>query len=455
MPCPDPNEDVPSFFTYFGQFVDHDMTLDKLLLTELLAEGRVVEPSTIINNRDPRLNLDSVYGLGPEANPELYELDKLHLRVNGRDLPRDPLCVISTQPATSAAAPDCKAILFEGRNDENQIIAQIHVAFLRAHNKLIDQGYNLQHARELMRWRYQWIVVHEFLPEVLDPDVYAAVFHDSAITTKYFDPKQAFKAAMPVEFSVAAYRFGHSQVRRAYILLDGCRTNSPAPAECGVGKNPKVQVFNGTAGDLHGGRQIALDHTIFWPNFLRIVGQETGQPNTGQVTANISRKIDTLLSSGLFTLPAGAEPDAGTGEGTISILAQRNLQRANIYGLPSGQDVAARLGIKVIPNTCPVETDIPNTCPKSIASEIPRLAAALADPSYQGKAPLWLYILAESTVFHNGHKLGPTGSRIVAEVIGGLLAGDVRSYYRRGWTPPGGSYRAQDLLVDAGVLTLQ
>ena len=156
VPNDDNPDNVPSFFTYFGQFLDHDMTLDTLPLPT-----QFVDPSTIPNLRDPRLNLDSVYGGGPEANPELYATDKRHLLVNGRDLQR---------------RPDGSAILFEGRNDENQIIAQIHVAFVRAHNRLIDQGYNLEHARELMRWRHQWIVVHELLPDVLDPAVYADVF---------------------------------------------------------------------------------------------------------------------------------------------------------------------------------------------------------------------------------------------------------------------------------------
>jgi hypothetical protein len=420
-PLSDDNSDVTSFFTYFGQFVDHDLTLDKLPLpTEF------VDPNTIPNSRDPRFNLDSVYGGGPAANPELYEADQLHLKVNGRDLPRDPSCVVPI-PAASTNTP-CPAILVEPRNDENQVIAQLHVAFLRAHNALIDQGYSYQLARELMRWRYQWIVVHEFLPEVLDTAVYNDVFRpDGSIRTKYYSSQQAFRAVMPVEFAVAAYRFGHSQVRRAYNIVQG---------------GGRVQVFNpaNTVADLHGGRQIATDHVIFWPNFLPIDGQpSTAAAGTGQVVANISRKIDTLLSSGLFGLPIpGAEP-AGS-----AILAKRNIQRAREYGLPSGQAVATRLraddpSIHVYTNA-------------EIMSAIPRLAPALGDPSYLGEAPLWLYILAESKIVQDGERLGPVGSRIVAEVMGGLLANDVRSYYRRNWVPDGGVFRAQDLLRHAGVL---
>ena len=396
----DDNPDlVPAFFTYLGQFLDHDMTLDTLPLP-----SDFVDPTTIPNHRDPRLNLDSVYGRGPADNPELYEADGKRLKVNDRDLPRNA---------------DGSAIVGDGRNDENQVIAQIHVAFLRAHNRLIDMGYSFDKARELMRWRFQWIVVHEFLPEVLDPDVYADVFQeDGSIRTRFYDPNQARKAEMPVEFSVAAYRFGHSMVRRAYNITQG---------------GGRIQVFNPTANDdLHGGRPIAVDHVIFWPNFLNVDGTTpTGLEDVHPI--NISRKIDTLLSSGLFTLPIpGAAP-----EGT-SILARRNIQRAREYGLPSGQEVAARLEIPILTNT-------------AIMAAIPRLNV-LADQTYVGEAPLWLYALAESQIVHTGAKLGPVGSRIVAEVIGGLLAADNRSYYRKHWTPDGGAFRAQDLLREAGVV---
>ena len=396
---------VRAFFTYFGQFLDHDMTLDTLPLPV-----DFVDPNTIVNSREQRLNLDSVYGSRKRPNPALYEADGKHLRVggpNGRDLPRD---------STGTA------IVGDPRNDENQVIAQIHVAFLRAHNRLVADGFKFEDARQLMEWRHQWIVVHEFLPEVLDPDVYADVFGaegDGPIKTRFYDFKKAEKAEMPVEFSVGAYRFGHSQVRAAYRLIEG---------------GPFVQVFNPSApDDLRGGRPIASDHVIFWPNFLSVDGLAPA--------VNISRKIDTLLSAGLFTLPIPGAEASGS-----AILAKRNIQRARQYGLPSGQAVATRLGLDVLTN-------------EEIAAAIPRLAALLGDAfktpgSNVAEAPLWLYILAESQIVHDGAKLGPTGSRIVAEVIGGLLAADKNSYVRRGFVPAGGSFRVQDLLVEAGVLQL-
>jgi hypothetical protein len=185
---------------------------------------------------------------------------------------------------------------------------------------------------------------------------------------------------------VAAYRFGHSQVRKAYILAQfDNRVDPTISANCAPTPSPcpiKLQVFNNfSAADLHGGRQIATDHLIFWPNFLPVDGQPlTGQFGTGQVAANISRKIDTLLSSGLFGLPIpGAEP-AGS-----AILAKRNLQRAREYGLPSGQAVAARL--KCNDDSIHVYTNA------EIAFYIPRLAVLTTDD--------YKVILADGTLADN------------------------------------------------------
>jgi Animal haem peroxidase len=268
-----------------------------------------------------------------------------------------------------------------------------------------------------MEWRFQWIVVKHFLPEVLDDGVYDEVFRpNGTIHTRYFDPKRAAKADMPVEFSVAAYRFGHSQVRKAYRITEG---GSP------------VQVFSPdfpTVEDLRGGRSIDPNHRIFWPNFISIDGVTP--------PVNISRKIDTLLSEGLFFLP----PGAATG---VSILAKRNIQRAREYGLPSGQAVAAHLGLDFLTNADIAE--------KILDADGNQRLAIIEDPAFKGEVPLWLYILAESEIVHNGAKLGPVGSRIVAEVIGGLLAADRNSFYRRGWAPEGGDFSPQDLLREAGV----
>src|SRR4051812_17661139 len=134
-------------YTYFGQFVDHDITRD-----EAPNPSSPVDPTTLTNFRTFKLDLDSMYGGGPTGSPQLYDGDKFRLQEpnpNGvRDLPRDP---------------DGTAILVEPRNDENQIIAQEHIAFAKAHNRLIDLGASFDEARSILTAHYRNIVLNDFL----------------------------------------------------------------------------------------------------------------------------------------------------------------------------------------------------------------------------------------------------------------------------------------------------
>src|SRR3712207_4884939 len=202
------NLDNPSGFTYFGQFVDHDLTRDTSPLPAL-----PVDPVSLINARTFRFDLDSVYGGGPSVSPPLYEADRKRVRVQAAnvngvpDLPR-----VGSNPA---AAP---AIIGDPRNDESQIISQLHLAFLKAHNKLIDRGLSFNEAQKKLRWHYQRAVVDDFVPHILRPDIAEAVRtgkNEFPVQEKVFDPLREQRDMTPVEFAVAAYRFGHSMVRLA------------------------------------------------------------------------------------------------------------------------------------------------------------------------------------------------------------------------------------------------
>ncbi len=399
-PMFDPNlddDDTPqrtkSFFTYWGQQVDHDLTLDQ---RSALADP--VDPSTLTNFRTPVLDLDSVYGGGPDESPELYDGDKFRLSPSGRDVPRNP---------------DGSAVIGEGRNDENQVVLQIHVALERFHNAMVDRGYGFGKARRLTQWHAQYVTVNEFLRNVIDPTVYDQVFPaDGKINRTLYSPQQAKLGDLPVEFTAAFYRFGHSEVRRAYTILQN---------------GGRVQVFNANGVDLRGGRPLTPDRFIFWPNFIDV----DGVPQ--QPVPNIKRKIDQMLSSGLFVLPI-----PGAAQDGPSILAVRNMQRAAKYGLPSGQDIAHTLGYKAYTN-------------QEIATAIPSLSE-ITGPEWNGELPAWLYMLAESKITSDGARIGPTGSRVIAETFAGIIAGDPNSYYSRGWSPEEGEGRAQDFLRVAGLL---
>jgi hypothetical protein len=340
------NEGLTSGFTYFGQFLDHDLTLD----TSPPPTGPV-DPTTLVNRRTFAFDLDSVYGDGPTGSPQLYAADGQHLlyqerNVNGvRDLAR---------------RADGSAILAEGRNDENQIIAQIQVTFIRAHNRLVDSGLSFADARATLRAYYRKAIVNDFIPHSLAPV--------SAQLVKKLEPK---KKGTPIEFSVAAYRFGHSQVRLAY------RFN--ATNNC---QNLQVFSLTAPAASLMGGRTIQAGRQIDWGMFFTDFPQPVGC--AGVQPRNLSRQIDPLISASLFRLPIpGAE---ATGD---NVLAFRNMSRAGFYGLPSGQSVAKSLGLPVI-----------------------SAASLNLGPGFETGTPLWYYILAESQQ-QGGRVLGPTGSVIV------------------------------------------
>ena len=186
------NSSIPPVYTYWGQFVDHDLTantdrdsaISDITRPDLapLAPGFVT--ANLFNLRQPALNLDSVYGDGPAGSPELY--DGIRLKVGTvaetSDNPARPIGGDHIPPETDARrdlprAADGTATIGDARNDENLIVAQLHTAFLRFHNAAVDwvrdhdPGYDtdtevFDRARQLTQWHYQWLVIHDFLQTV-------------------------------------------------------------------------------------------------------------------------------------------------------------------------------------------------------------------------------------------------------------------------------------------------
>src|SRR5215510_14957677 len=391
---------VGAGFTFWGQFLDHDVTL---MVEPLGSADRSLRG--LLNGRTAFLDLDSVYGGGLQGSPQLYDRRGrfLFATPNGfEDFQRDP--------ATGVA------VLVENRNDENLIIAQLHIAFQKFHNHYIDKGLSFKAAQQQVRWHWQWIVVNEFLPTMVGQDVVNRFltrdrFGRPKVRQEFFDPGRSVRPQMPIEFAVAAYRFGHSMVRNAYAMNEGGFT----------------AIFNAEGTDLRGSRPIPPELEIDFINFFQIPG--------GPPPRNVFRKIDSLISPNLFILPIGPVV-ASADTPVVQSLALRNLLRGARLGLPSYHDVATAMGITPLSNEM----------------------LGLTDPAWGGKAPLWYGILKESEVLHNGARLGPTGGRIVAEVILGLIDTDDDSYFnaRRPWAPKDGStpgtFFMHDLLRLAGAL---
>jgi hypothetical protein len=388
------NPKIPSGYTYFGQFVDHDLTFDPVSSLQ-----RRNDPDALVDFRSPRFDLDSVYGSGPADQPFLYQADHLRLVIDPKNVKGEP----DLQRNASGVA-----LIGDPRNDENIIVGQLQLTWIRFHNKVaakvakdksVPEAKKFEVAQRLVRWHYQWVVMEDFLPRVAG----AGPVNERRkrgkdgvrIDTRWFEPKT--ELFMPVEFSVAAYRFGHSMVRPSYDL-NQIVTDRPIfiPGE-------KV----GELDDLRGFRPLPGAWTIDWSFFLDGAPGKAGKPQS-------SRKIDAHLSPGLFDLPGFPSKE--------SSLAFRNLKRGEALGLPSGQDVAELVGVKPLSG-------------KKLGAPEP--------------TPLWFYILKESGLKGGAH-LGPVGGEIVADVLLGLLKEDSHSFVNQNpkWKPTLGSKAGKFTLAD-------
>ena len=425
-------------YTFLGQFIDHDITFDSTPL-----DLQQKDPDALVNFRTARYDLDSVYGKGPTLEPDIYDPADRHkfliekrsdqAKYTTTDADGNTVEVIEDVVVEDVPRRDNgTAIIPEGRNDENLVVIQFHVAFMKFHNRLVDyvrsQGVMssavFETARRLARWHYQWMVIHDFLPAIVGPEMKNAVYKDNpgaapTITVSYYKPtNRENKPFMPVEYAVAAYRFGHSMIRPVYVINKFTQNTIP--------------IFETTPGmNLNGRRPIPGSLVIDWRNILPNI-----QPDPFPAdTVRKSRRIDTRLSAPLFNLPNSVVPP----DDPQTLLAVRNLLRGQRVGLPSGQQVAKQMRVTALSNDrlSYRMTYDPVTQTDSEKYD-PDLASFLKQKGWNGEAPLWFYILKEAELLPNrGRQLGVVGGRIVAEVLVGLLQRDVNSYLSQNpaWRP--------------------
>ncbi len=401
---PGENPDLPAGYTYLGQFVDHDITFDPASSLE-----RRNDPDALRSYRTPRFDLDSLYGSGPADSPYLYDQDdpvKLLVGANAdeafetEDLPRNQ---------------QGRALVGDPRNDVHVLISQLHLAFIHFHNAVVDhlrdRSFTAEdlftEAQRLTRWHYQWVIVEDYLRRLAGSDVVDRVLveDDAGRRTaklRFFRWKR--EPFIPVEFSAAAYRFGHSQIRARYQLnpeLDPIHILLPTP-------DPDPMQH------LGGFRPLPKGWKIRWDLFFEV---DASSPQ-------LSRRIDTKMTGPLIQLAPFLDEQRRS-------LALLDLLRGKALALPSGEAVAAAMGTSV-----PTE-----------------------DLGLSGRTPLWYYLLREAEVLAEGRRLGPTAAGIVGEVFVGFLAADPSSYLRAqpGWAPElpaaePGRFTIVDLLRFAGAI---
>jgi hypothetical protein len=405
------NPDIPAGFTYLGQFLDHDITFDPV--SSLTRQN---DPDALRTFRTPRLDLDSVYGSGPDDQPYLYDQEDHGetFLIGDRGTANEDLQRNSQG----------RALIGDPRNDENMIISQVQHAWLRFHNQVMADlraGKHHNHlwshrkedrfreAQRIVRWHYQWIIIEDFLRRIVGNDLVEALAPVTSvpggIKVRRFDPKPRYYspdpsagAFIPIEFSAAAYRYGHSQIRSDYELNDVIQDKTIFP----TADHP------GDTDHLKGFRPLIPGWKIQWRRFFELGGADDDLQRT--------RLIDTKLAVPLAHLPEPID-DAGRS------LALRNLLRGLRMDLPSGQSVARLMGFKP-------------------------LTAAEAGPP--GDLPLWYYVLAEAKNQQGGKRLGAVGGRLVAEVILGLIDADRSSFLRvePGWQPFLGAHHGKFTMAE-------
>jgi hypothetical protein len=442
----DPEESgIPALYTYFGQFIDHDITFDPN--TTLIQHS---DPDAVTDFRTPALDMDNIYGRGPNDQPYLYD--------NGPKFLLGDLLDNGAPDLSRNNAAIRRALIGDPRNDENSIVSQLQALMLRFHNRVVDEksGLAFEAYQRIVRFHYQWVVLHDFLPRIIS----AAVLDKLKTDGKYDRSKLEFfhwknEPFMPVEFSVAAYRLGHSMIRPGYRLNDDDSTLLPI-----------FPLPPGFPEGLTGFQAMKKNRGIDWPRFIDTEVRSYGTDNSSDAGTKkrlqFAYRIDTSVVTPLSMLPAPVAPDPPPS------LPQRNLIRGFELGLPSGQDVARAMRVPILDDKDIIlgkAVDQPDN-----TGDDPDVRGSIVDvagAAFKDKCPLWAYILAEAfgtrmdvTIPVTEKKiistpqLGPVGGRIVAEVFLGMLFGDNDSYLSLdpNWTPTitkGGSFLLRDLVTYA------
>jgi len=415
------NARVPAGYTYLAQFIEHDISLDFASVGE-----RYRDPLGVENFRTPSLDLDSLYGSGPDCSPHLYARNP-----NDGNRPGPKFLIGTTirayrnfgnvPPSLPNDLPrnaEGLALIADHRNDENLVLAQLHVAWLKFHNKVVDQLDDgtlaskelFEQARQVVTWHYQWLVLHDFVDRITASGLVDKVIREGR---RYYRFNRV--PYLPVEFSAAAFQLAQTMVRESYSHNRIFSPNGEPP----VPVTPRMlNTFTGRAGGIIGNLSpepltapaplsvLSSNWIIDWRRYFDF--DTASQPH---FLFNHSRKLDPYLAASLHDLPHGG-----------GNLALKTLQQGALLGLPSGQDIAASMKI-----------GNPLT-PDEIASGSDGLIAKRHGLHLD--TPLWFYILKEAQLRGGGERLGPVGARIVAEVFVGLVQGDPESYLGQpDWQP--------------------
>lgn len=474
---------VPAAFTYFGQFMNHDLSAPKRKAAGDPPAGIIgtLDPASLtkgwraknvraiidhfINQHEQPLTLYSLYSDGPERGNEavraLYNPDKTFVlgktiklpkeffeenkkdpdsiihATDAPDIPRWPKGRVDGEPSAGNAAlssptDDRKPLIADQRNDGNLILSQLHLAFMLCHNKAIrlltksgtPAGKVFEEARQLVTLHYQWLILNDYLPALLSKTVI-----DQPMSQWGAPDLPSYEAgSVPMEFTTAAFRFGHSMVGRVYDY------------NANFGKNGRFgphatlrDLFNFTShGDMGNPVNPPLqlpDHWVIdWERLTRSTPADAAQSGApGQAEG-----IDFDIAPGMFDDASNVQIDR---HGSILF---RNLVRGFQRRIPFGQRLAMACWGKDHKTLSSIDILDALTERRKPEAVRERLRATAKELGFDENTPAWLYFLCEAKVIEKGKRVGPTASKIIAASIIRILRQNkdsVLNYKGGGWKP--------------------
>ncbi len=402
---------IPAGLTYIGQMISHDIV-----------------PST--NNRFPRqngadvtpfLNLDSLYG-----DDKFLDEDGI-ISLEGKFILGNSVGEMANRSfyyeGEDLLRGDTDPRIPELRNDENVLISQLHLFWLRFHNKVVDKFFattakdkRFGCAKKFVVSVFQRIVVDDFLYHVLDPEIYNlyCLGKNGMLEGEggfiYNSDDKPFEK-IPVEFSHAVFRFGHSMVRRQYQLQPGDKAVGLADL-----------FITDHAADIQ--KEKVVDWSLF---FGRSIKENEDMQFASKIDLRIASPMGKMPGNGFtrhivgLNLKANIDGKVPTGGEAIDWIRDK---RPKLAWEASLYDDAAKNKNE--------NSFIEPTCKGTVLGKISVDLSATGEENIRGtiegkqpeELPLWFYILIENNSLNQrGMRLGKLGSIITAEVIMNSIKG--------------------------------
>lgn len=355
---------LPAGYTYFGQFVAHD--LSSLRRSTARPRRGPVDLPRLKQDRKPALDLDSLYGGGLDDSVVPYGktngMFRLGKASNGaqEDLPR---------------RPDGRPLIADARNDENLLVAQMHLLFMKFHNRLVknyvdtEGGRGVDHfekARREVVLSYQWAVLHDFAQRLLPTPVYREVLSNGR--GKLLSRKREFPR-MPIEFAAAAFRLGHSMVAPSYIVQ---RQQAPLSV---------MDIFDTTGRTkIDWEHPLQEDRIVDWDLFFEFKDYHDRGPDIDDSILNDAMSINPSFIADLQSVPQGRR--------RIN-LVERNLRRGRELNLATGQEAYRELSAGKHKELA-LEIGLTPLTSHPVFDRLPNWS------KLKSETPLWIYVLAEA-----------------------------------------------------------